>query len=71
MRPARDNADIVEHALRAAGNDHGILRYPEAGHTIVVWLTGERSCGVGIPPVSYPAGFVNEAASWLAQGLQR
>jgi hypothetical protein len=35
-----------------------------------VWLTGERSCGVGMPPMSYPAGFVDQAATWLRQSLE-
>ena len=64
--PASENSDIIEAALRTAGNDHRILRCPEAGHTILVWLTGERSCGEGIPPVSYPPGFVDQVASWVA-----
>ena len=69
--PPETGADTVENALRSAGNDHRILRYPEAGHVLLVWLTGERSCGLGIPPFSYPVGFVDEAASWLTQSLER
>ena len=69
--PAPESADTIQAALRARGNDHLILRYPEAGHLMLVWLTGERSCGVGLPPLSHPAGFVDEAATWLKQNLEQ
>ena len=69
--PPDAGADIVEDALRAGGNEHLMLRYPGAGHVLLVWLTGERSCGVNVPPISYPTGFVDEAASWLTQSLER
>lgn len=67
--PARDGADIIEAALTSAGNDHLVLRYPDAGHVILVWLTGERACSRGIPPAWYPAGYVDESTRWLADRL--
>ncbi len=68
--PPRAGADAIETALAGAGNDHRVLRYPQAGHMIVVWLTGEPVGGPGIPPLWYPAGYVDETTGWLADKLQ-
>lgn len=63
--PPRAGADTIEAALTRAGNDHLVLRYPNAGHMIAVWLTG----GPGILPAWYPAGYVDATTGWLADKL--
>lgn len=68
--PARAGADKIESALQTAGNEHRILRYPQAGHVILVWLTGEKACGLGVPPVSFPDGYVDDTTTWLANTLR-
>jgi len=68
--PAQAGADTIESALSDAGNEHRILRYREAGHVMLVWLTGEKACGVGIPPFSFPDGYVDETTTWLANRLR-
>lgn len=50
-------------------NHHRTLIYPEAGSGLVIWLTGGTSCGWGIPPVSYPSGYLDNVTQWLSESL--
>ncbi len=67
--PAAENAAVLGDFLADQGNDNLILEYPQAGHGILVWLTGERFCGGGIPPVSYPVGYLDFVVAWLSESL--
>lgn len=62
-------ASQIGDFLEDEGNRHRVLIYPEAGSGLLVWLTGETSCGWGIPPVSYPADYLDNVTKWLSESL--
>lgn len=68
--PAAQNAQQISALLDELGTRHLVLEYPEAGHGVLIWLSGEVSCGMGIPPVSFPADYLDTVASWLSESLQ-